>query len=157
MSARSGPDSFVAPEVEGGPVLVLGATGRVGGALVRQLAATRTPVRAAVRRAGQSVGGEEVETAHLDVEQPDTWPAVLAGVRAMFLLWPPGTAFQRTVFPLIDAAARAGVRRVVFLSVLGADRMRFLPDTGTQVAPEYEDGEFKFTGELDRVTITLRD
>jgi len=92
---------------------------------MRQLVADGVPVRAAVRSA-RSLDCD-VETAVLNVEEPRSWPAALAGVRAMFLLWPPGTAFASTVFPLIDAAVDAGVERIAFLSVLGADRMGFLP------------------------------
>lgn len=100
---------------------MLGATGRVGGSLVRQLRSADAPVRAASR------GGSGPDGVRLDIADPATWPAPLAGVEALFLLWPPGTAFQSSVFPFIDAAQEAGVRRVAFLSVLGADRMRFLP------------------------------
>ncbi|OKI18651.1 hypothetical protein A6A25_39545 [Saccharothrix sp. CB00851] len=47
----------------------------------------------------------------------------------MFLLFPlPGNkAARERIIPFVDAAARAGCRHVVYVSVFGADRLTFLP------------------------------
>lgn len=98
------------------PVLVTGASGNVGRELVRVLAAQGTPVRAT---------GRDVK---LDFGDPATFAAALDGVRAVFLLRPPAIAdVVPTLGAFVDAAARVGVEHVVFLSVAGADKNRFVP------------------------------
>lgn len=108
------------------PVLILGATGRVGSALARQLVVRGAPVRAATRSPDRLESRAGVSPVPFDLQDETTWPVALASVRALFLLWPPGTP-PRAALPFVDAACAAGVRRVAFLSVLGADRMGFLP------------------------------
>lgn len=64
----------------------------------------------------------------LDFLDRSTWPGALAGCDAVFLLRPPALADMRaTLCPFVDAAVRAGVRHVVFLSVAGAERLRWVP------------------------------
>jgi uncharacterized protein YbjT (DUF2867 family) len=99
--------------------LVTGATGNIGGELVRALAADGRPVRGLVRDGRQSALPAGVEPAVGDLNRPESLATALAGVRAIFLL--PG-------YPgMADTLARAreaGVERVVLLSggsVLGGD------------------------------------
>jgi len=108
------------------PVLVLGATGRVGGEIVANLVANGRNVRAATRRARES-DLEGVEYVPFDLTSPATWSRALDGVMSLFLMWPPGTTPEKNVFPFLELAKSSGVERVVFLSVLGADTMTFLP------------------------------
>ena len=60
-------------------VLVTGARGNVGGAVLAGLAAVGEPVRASSRapRPGEFPGG--VEVARADLADPASWPAALAG------------------------------------------------------------------------------
>ncbi|WP_231905595.1 NAD(P)H-binding protein [Streptomyces davaonensis] len=88
-----------------------GATGNVGGELVRGLASTGEPVRA-LNRSGSPEGlPPGVEARAADLNEPDTVRGALDGVEALFLM--PGYGGQRQI--LKDARA-AGVRRVVLLS-----------------------------------------
>jgi nucleoside-diphosphate-sugar epimerase len=112
-------------------VLVTGATGFVGRALVRRLLADGREVRAAVRL-GATALPREVKTALVGDIGPDTdWRAALAGVDAVVHLAarahivhdssPDAHALYRAVntlgtLRLAEAAATAGVRRFVFLS-----------------------------------------
>ena len=66
-------------------VLVAGARGDVGGAVLAGLAAAGEPVRASSRapRPGEFPSG--VEVARLDLADPASWPAALAGVGKVFL------------------------------------------------------------------------
>ncbi|WP_211238364.1 NAD(P)H-binding protein [Deinococcus pimensis] len=112
--------------MERGPVFVVGATGQVGGEIVRQLVRAGVGVRAGVRDPDRAALPEGVEAVRLDLTDPATYGA-LEGARRMFLLWAPGTDVRRHVLPLIDEAARRGVRQVVFLSILGAERVRIVP------------------------------
>ena len=102
-----------------GPVLVIGATGSVGGELVVLLGRMSEKVRAATRKpaAARRPHGE-VEFVEFDLERPQTFAATLDGVDRVFLIARPGDDHaDRVAFPLIDEMRRAGVRHVVNLSV----------------------------------------
>ena len=104
-------------------ILVTGATGRVGGEVVRQLAGRDEPPRALVRdrqRARQRLG-EGVDLAVADLDRPETLEPTLAGVDRIFLLTTQSTRQVAQERSLIRAAVRAGVGHVVKLSVFRAD------------------------------------
>src|SRR5207247_5741047 len=94
------------------PVLVTGATGRVGRAVIAQLLGAGVPVRALTRRpdAAGLPGGVEVVAGDLTV--PESLDAGLEGVGAVFLVWtaPPTTA------PAVVERLASHARRLVFLS-----------------------------------------
>jgi uncharacterized protein YbjT (DUF2867 family) len=95
------------------PVLVTGATGRVGRAVVDQLIGAGVPVRALTHRpeaAATLPGSVDVVTGDLTV--PESLDAVLRGVSAVFLVWtvPHATA------PAVVERLATDARRVVFLS-----------------------------------------
>lgn len=104
-------------------ILVSGATGTNGSALVEELAARGVPVRAMVRapdKAG-SVEREGVEAVVADFGAPETLDAALEGVEKAFVVTPPDPREPEWERNFVDAAKRAGVRHVVKLSVAGAD------------------------------------
>lgn len=111
------------------PVLVTGASGNVGGAVVRSLIAAGIPVRAA----GTTPPALErmfpgVDVVHLDFHTPSTFGPALHGVGGLFLLRPPRIArVGSTLNALVDVAAQVGVDHVVFSSVTGADTNRVVP------------------------------
>lgn len=88
--------------------------------MVAALQARSRPVRIATRRPAPG-------DIRFDLLDAETWAPALDGVAHIFLMWPPGTAPKTHIFPFIDAAVHAGVQRIAFLSVLGADRAGFLP------------------------------
>jgi uncharacterized protein YbjT (DUF2867 family) len=94
------------------PVLVTGATGRVGRAVVDQLLAVGVPVRALTRRPAAASLPAAVEVVSGDLTVPESLDAGLVDVSAVFLLWtaPPTTA--RAVVERLATRAQ----RVVFLS-----------------------------------------
>jgi uncharacterized protein YbjT (DUF2867 family) len=94
------------------PVLVTGATGRVGRAVVAQLMAASVPVRALTRRPDAAGLPSAVEVVAGDLTVPESLDAALRGVDAVFLLW---TAPPTTVSAVVDRLASCA-RRVVFLS-----------------------------------------
>lgn len=118
-------------------ILVLGATGTVGGELVRQLVARNQRVRAGSRDPGRaadllSAGAEVVE---LDLERPGTFAPALQGVDRVFLVARPGDEHPEVLAcPLIDELRRHPVRHVVNLSALGAERR---PDFGLRRVERY--------------------
>jgi len=94
------------------PVLVTGATGRVGRAVVAELLGAGVPVRALTRRPDAARLPEAVEVLSGDLTVPESLDHALQGVGAVFLVW---TAPPATVPAVIDRLA-SRARRVVFLS-----------------------------------------
>jgi len=95
------------------PVLVTGATGRVGRAVAGLLTDAGLPVRALTHRSEPAADlPANVEVVTGDLTVPESLDAALRGVGAVFLLWtaPPATA------PAVVERLAAHVRRVVFLS-----------------------------------------
>lgn len=103
-------------------ILVTGATGRVGQAVLSALRGGAVPVRAMVRTEPIAVSANAgVEWVFGDFDRPETLVPALAGVDRLFLLTPADPHQQRRECAMIDAAVSAGVERVVKLSVLGAN------------------------------------
>jgi len=94
------------------PILVTGATGRVGRLVVAELLAAGVPVRALTRRPSAAELPPAVEVFAGDLTAPESLDAALQGVGAVFLLW---TAPSATVGAVVERLA-AHTRRVVFLS-----------------------------------------
>ncbi len=95
------------------PVLVTGATGRVGRLVVDQLVAAGLPVRAVTHRPGAAATlPANVEVVTGDLTVPESLDAALQDVSAAFLVWtvPPATA------PAVIERLANSTRRVVFLS-----------------------------------------
>lgn len=88
-----------------------GATGRVGGDVVRQLVPSGARVRAASRNPERCPAPAGVERTRLDLSRPETFGAALEGVESVFLYAVPDGADR-----FLDAARAAGVRHVVLLS-----------------------------------------
>jgi (4-alkanoyl-5-oxo-2,5-dihydrofuran-3-yl)methyl phosphate reductase len=97
-------------------ILVTGATGKVGGAVLEQLLAEGHAVRALARDPGklEKVSGK-LEIAKGDLAKPETLDAAFAGARAVFVMGAGGDMVA-LVGNAIAAAKKAGVLRVVFLS-----------------------------------------
>lgn len=96
--------------------LVIGATGTVGSALVPDLVARGHTVRRATRRA------HEPGDVALDLGTGAGLDAALAGVDRLFLLAPPGRTDQdQFLVPVIDAAVRHGVGKIVLMTAMGVD------------------------------------
>jgi uncharacterized protein YbjT (DUF2867 family) len=112
------------------PILVLGALGNVGAQVVKQLRAKGQKIRAADldEAALKEQFGDSVEAVRFDFANPATHEAAFRDVDRMFLMRPPQISqVKRYMFPAIDAAKRAGVRHVVFLSLIGIERTTFVP------------------------------
>ena len=95
------------------PVLVTGATGRVGRLVVDLLVDAGVPVRALTHRSeGAATLPPNVEVVTGDLTVPESLDAGLRGVSAVFLVWtvPPTTA------PAVVERLATHARRVVFLS-----------------------------------------
>jgi uncharacterized protein YbjT (DUF2867 family) len=92
-------------------ILVTGATGNVGGALVRALRGGGVDVRALARDPARASFPDGVETVAGDLTRPADWAGALDGVDGVFLL-----AGYEGMTDLLSLARNAGVRRAVLLS-----------------------------------------
>ncbi|MEV4947362.1 NAD(P)H-binding protein [Streptomyces sp. NPDC053755] len=128
------------------PVLVTGATGRVGRIVTEHLLSAGVPVRALARRSEAAATlPAKVEVFTGDLTVPESLDPALDGAGAVFLVW---TAPPRTA-PAVIGRLAAHVRRIVFLSsphqtphpffqqpnpaaVLHADIERLIEDTGLE-------------------------
>ena len=120
-------------------VAVAGASGFIGRAIVRRLAAMReVRVRGMSRspeRARQRLALANLEWVRAEVTEPETLPAALAGVDAIvsavqFEGYPvenpkKGLTFERVDYggtvALLEAAKKSGVRRFIYISGAAAD------------------------------------
>jgi uncharacterized protein YbjT (DUF2867 family) len=102
-------------------ILVIGGTGTVGGAVVKQLADKKAKTRVLVRNSQKEAEVKKLglETAQGDVTKPDTLGAALKGVERLFLLTPASPQQADQEMAVVDLAKRAGVQHVVLLSAVG--------------------------------------
>jgi len=99
------------------PTLVLGGTGKTGRRVVTRLTRRNLPVRVGSRTAGVP----------FDWQRPDTWPAALDGVGAVYISYFPDIAAPgaaETVGEFARVAVTSGARRLVLLSGRGEEGAR---------------------------------
>lgn len=115
-------------------IVVLGGTGRQGGAVARELLRRGHPVRAVVRDPAKArpLAAAGAELVRGDLDDPASLDAALTGAHGVFSVQtftgPDGLAGEvRQGRAVADAAARAGVRHLVYASVAGAERDSGIP------------------------------
>jgi len=116
-------------------VLVTGATGRQGGAVIRHMLPKGWKLRALTRNpashAGQDLARQGIELVQGDLEDPATLPAVLRGAYGVYSVqdfWAVGAKREISQGKnLADAAKKAGVQHFVYSSVGGAERKTGIP------------------------------
>lgn len=119
------------------PILVTGALGNVGAEVIKQLQAWGSPIRAADidEEKIQARFGPGVEAVQFDFTANATYPQAFADVEKMFLMRPPHIAdVKRLMVPALEAAQRAGVKHVVFLSLIGIEKAKFVPHYKVELA-----------------------
>ncbi|WP_321953761.1 NmrA/HSCARG family protein [Burkholderia cenocepacia] len=117
-------------------ILVTGATGRIGRQLVRQLVDRGADVRVLVRDPAKADFPAAVTVAQGDMLDVDALRAAFSGVRTLFLLnGVAGDEFTQALIAL-NLAREAGIERVVYLSVLHADRFVNVPHFAVKFGAE---------------------
>jgi uncharacterized protein YbjT (DUF2867 family) len=109
-------------------VLVTGATGNTGSALIDLLAQRDVTVRAMVRRRNDTRLSGIAQTV-ADFDEAESLAAVLSGVDRAYLVTPSSERAEQQQLRFVELAAAAGVRHIVKLSQLAADEaspVRFL-------------------------------
>ncbi|CAL9650015.1 NAD(P)H azoreductase [Streptomyces sp. enrichment culture] len=113
-------------------ILVTGATGNIGSALLRQLHTSgATPVRGLTRDAARASFPDGVEAVEGDLARPASLKPALDGVRSLFLL--PGMGPDADV---LRAARQAGVRHVVLVSSMAVATHPHVPAVAENLAAE---------------------
>ena len=127
------------PNVSGGPVLVVGASGHLGGQVVDSLLARGKLVRALVRpssEGGSRLKTKGVEIVRGDMMDPDSLVRAMTDADAVVTTAAGYTRHRKGDTPdidvvgnrnLADAAAAAGVRRFVLTSILTCDQTPNVP------------------------------
>jgi uncharacterized protein YbjT (DUF2867 family) len=111
-------------------ILVTGALGNVGAEVVKVLLAKGRNVRVADvdEEKLKERFGESVDAVRFDFSDPGMYERAFEGVAKMFLMRPPHISnMKRDMFPAIEAARRAGIRQVVFLSIIGIENAKYVP------------------------------
>lgn len=109
-------------------ILVTGATGKVGGELVKLLSKNKEVVRAATRRPSTASEGLSriADVVEFDFLRPETCAPALKGVTKVFLIARPGDNHaDKVAMPLIDMAKKQGVRMIVNLTAMGVEQDDF--------------------------------
>ena len=119
------------------PILVTGATGQQGGAVVKALLEKGLAVRAITRHPdgekARALKAARVEVVQGDYEHPDSLKAAGSGVSAAWVVSTPfdpsvGTAGEaRQGVTAIDALKEAGVPHIAYSSVSDADKATGIP------------------------------
>jgi len=107
-------------------ILVTGATGTVGRATIQALQEAGASFKAAVRddAKARSVLGADVRTVHFDFADRATWSTATDGVDAVFVLGPPMVPnLSELTLPFLDHLKQRGIKRVVYLSALAAEKL----------------------------------
>jgi len=120
-------------------ILVIGATGNIGGEVVKQLLEVGAPVRVLARDPAKAAAklGAGVEVVHGDLDAPETLGPAFARVSKAFVV-STGPELARLDGNAVDAAKAAGVAHVVLLSVLAAET-----ESGLQLHQWHRESEKK--------------
>jgi len=102
-------------------ILVIGGTGTIGSEVVKKIAGAGLKARVLVRNAvkAETVQKLGLETALGDVSKIETIEAALRGVDSLFLLTRAHLQMAKIESAIMDAAKKAGVKRIVLFSGMG--------------------------------------
>ncbi|QIB47757.1 NAD(P)H-binding protein [Streptomyces aureoverticillatus] len=113
-------------------ILVTGATGNIGSALLKELHACGAgPLRGLTRDAARAVFPDQVEAVEGDFAEPASLKPALDGVRSLFLVSRLGSDAD-----ILEAARQAGVEHVVLVSSITVQTHPHLGPAGENLAVE---------------------
>ena len=128
-------------------ILITGASGLAGGAVLNEVINTGKPVKAMYRTrqdAAKAPGG--VTTAIADFGEPPSLQRALEGVEAVYLVCAPIRELVTLESNMVDACKQAGVRQIVLNSALGAaDYPKSFPSWHRKVEDKLEASGISYT------------
>jgi len=131
-------------------ILITGATGNVGRQIVRYLSEIKSKRN---KQYQVIIADRDIDRAkttfanvdnlcyrHFDFDDTESFTQSFEGIDIMFLLRPPQISEVDKYFrPLFDEAKSTGIRKIVFLSVQGADKSKVIPHNKIELLiKEYE-------------------
>jgi uncharacterized protein YbjT (DUF2867 family) len=117
-------------------IVVTGATGNVGFEVLKQLLEAGEAVRAAVTNVDEAratfqqkgIDTNKLELVRLEFGDETTYAPTFANAEGLFLMRPPAISdTKKLINPAIEVAKIAGVQRVAFLSLQGAEKNPVVP------------------------------
>jgi NAD(P)H dehydrogenase (quinone) len=105
-------------------ILVLGATGQVGRAVIRHLLADNSVEVIAAARNPQKASGLGVRVLHLDLDKFESIMPALKNINRVFLATAYTVDMLRQSKDLVNAARKSGVEQIVHLGACGDDDTR---------------------------------
>lgn len=131
-------------------ILVTGSTGTVGAEVTRQLAAAGERVRALTRSPETAEFPDGVTPVEGELTDTDALRTALDGVSGLFLLSAVSPDELTGTLLALDLARRAGVRDLVYLSVIHADRYPGPPHFAAKAAAERVIADLDFSATILR-------
>ena len=114
-------------------ILITGAPGNVGSEVVEGLLG-KTEIRVAahnVETARQILDNNsegKIDFVPFDFLDPSTFAAAFSQIETLFLVRPPALSnVNRNIAPALNAAKKAGVRHIVFVSIQGVEHLQMVP------------------------------
>jgi uncharacterized protein YbjT (DUF2867 family) len=108
-------------------ILVIGSTGTIGSLVVEGLAKQGAKVSAMVRQVGKASLPAGVEAVVGDLTDVASLRKAMTGVRTLFLLNALAPDEVTQSLQALNVAREAGIRRIVYLSVINADKYPDVP------------------------------
>lgn len=106
-------------------ILVTGALGNVGRYVIESLLELGENIVAAspsVDRLNEAFGAiQKIRTVQFDFTEQETFAAALEGVDRVFLMRPPHLGKPEDLLPFVQAMAKANIKLVAFLSLMGVE------------------------------------
>ncbi|MBS3806462.1 MAG: NmrA family NAD(P)-binding protein [Bacteroidales bacterium] len=146
-------------------ILITGAAGNIGYELIRGLAEIKTPHQIVagnhnIEKAKQKLSGfDNLTFRYLDFTRKKTFEGALKGIDVVFLLRPPHLANISKIFaPFIEEMKKAGIQKIVFLSVQGVENQKIIPHHKMEKLIQEKDLEYAFLRPgyfMQNITTTL--
>jgi uncharacterized protein YbjT (DUF2867 family) len=128
-------------------IFITGATGIVGSEVANALQRMGVNFRAGVADASRVTGrwGERVTAVPFRFGEAETYPGAFKGIEAVFLMRPPKISnVKKYLFPAIDAAIAAGVKRFSFLSLIGIEKNPSAPHFSVEQYLQMQEVDYTF-------------
>jgi uncharacterized protein YbjT (DUF2867 family) len=118
-------------------IFVTGASGTVGSKLSEQLLERGHLVKGAHGRGKTLPSHNNLTPVVFDFTDPSTWEKALENVSVIFLMRPPHISnIQRDMRPFLEELKRRNLEQVIFMSVQGVEKNRWVPHHKVEKACE---------------------